>query len=112
MQNDPVARSADGSGLCSQLLHRPWKCSIQGKDGHMLTLASVKLLTSKCSHTHRPATGLTRQRWLINQKTDSMTTDDGCCTENCNEKRAGYVLFDDDLMINNVVLKESIFLLI
>lgn len=45
-------------------------------------------------------------------QTDSMTTDDGCCSENCNENRVGYVLFDDDLMINNVVLKESIFLLI
>lgn len=76
-----------------------------GKDGHMLTLASVNRLTSKCSHTHGPAAGLARKRWLINQKTESMTRDDGECAEN----RAAYTVFD--VMTNNVVCKDSMFLL-
>lgn len=41
-----------------------------------------------------------------------MTTDDGDCTENCNKNLADYAVFNYDVMTNNIVLKESIFLLI
>lgn len=78
----------------------------------MLTLAGVKLLTSKCCHTCGPAAGLARLVWPINQKTDSITSHNGVRSDNCNQNMADYAVFDYDVVINSIVSKECIFLLI
>lgn len=97
MTLDPDQLMALGGVLscCPAHVRAPFR----GEDGHMLTLASVK------RSSHPRARCRVSALTLANQSEN--TFNDGDCTEN----RAAYTVLDHDLLINNVLFKESMFLL-